>query len=207
MNVTEQMRVIGRKAWPLLALAFLAALLASAGVCCSGEEAVLEPPPSPTAEDGVATATFEVVTPEEAPDTDDTAAAVGMDLAELEYLVQADLLLGETLEILDDWLYWMDDVAFEYNRGMMFPDTAAGQSALDRMRDVARQVELLDPTPAFQESHGLWVAADKEAVTGMELGLAGVEQLDPLLIDQGTAHVVESNRLMDLSNDALDRME
>lgn len=187
-------KVIGRWMGRLLALAVLLAFLVAAEDSCTDKEVALETPP-----DGVPTATFEVVA------TATTVPAPTEDGAveEVAYRVEALLLLDEVAEVLDDYSGWLDDTVTQYELGVTFPDTVGAEASLDRARDVTRRVESLDVPPAFQESHGLWLKAQYELVAGMELGIAGVEQADPDLIDQGTARVTEANRLLGLASDVM----
>ena len=136
-----------------------------------------------------------------------TAEAEVVEYAEQAYLTQAGPLIDAGGEALDDFLAWMEYASTQYELGEMFPDTTAGQLAVDRMIDVTGRVESLSPPPAFGEAHGLLLAAVREWVTGMELCIAGAEQFDPLLIDEGTAHVEEATRLLGLATDALERTD
>ena len=174
----------------LVALAVLFTFLVAAEDGCAGEEVVLETPPPTAVEPTVAPA------PPEEPALDN----LGL---ELEYLVGAEPLLDEGMETIDDFTVWLEDVAIQYEQGVMFPDRTAGELALDRMKDIAGRVESLDPPPAFQESHDLMLAAHLELVVGMGLVIAGAEQIDPGLIDEGTEHVLEATRLMGLATEAM----
>jgi len=172
-----------------------------------GEAVGQEASPSPTvdveatqtasaleAADATATATAE----EEAAELEAEAEA------DLEYVVESSSLLDEGAEILDDFTNWIDDMVLQYNLGVMFPDTSDGQLALAIWEDYAQRVESLNVPPTFKESHDFWLAANSEMVTGMELAIAGAERFEPDLIEQGTAHMEEANRLLIKAQTALE---
>lgn len=115
------------------------------------------------------------------------------------YLDEGIALLEEIAVIIDDILVWTAAVIVEYEAGSLFPDTAPGEAALARLRYYAERVEALTVPPAYTKSHSLWIAANDEYITGLELEIAGVEQFDPSLIEAGTAHVEEGTRLLEKS--------
>jgi len=151
-----------------------------------------------TAEEEAADATATATAEEEAAELEAEAEA------DQEYLVEASPLLDEAAEILDDFNNWTDDMVLQYSLGVMFPDTSDGQLALAKWEDYSQRVESLNVPPTFKEAHGFWLAANSEMATGMELAIAGAERFEPDLIEQGTAHIEEANRLLIKAQTALE---
>ena len=158
----------------------------------------LEAAATATAEEEAADATATATAEEEAAELEAEAEA------DQEYLVEASPLLDEAAEILDDFNNWTDDMVLQYSLGVMFPDTSDGQLALAKWEDYSQRVESLNVPPTFKEAHGFWLAANSEMATGMELAIAGAERFEPDLIEQGTAHIEEANRLLIKAQTALE---
>lgn len=167
----------GKKLMALLVLGMLFAFLVAAEDGCGEEEQVSGP------------------TVEEAAPESELAA---LD-AEIAYLEASEDLTGRSADLLGRFGIWLEDTVDLYDQGVMFPPTNGAEEALIEARAITDQVRRLSVPPGYGESYAFWLAAQEALEAGIALAIAGVDELDPDLMVEGTAALEEGTRLLDLA--------